>query len=89
MYAIYCAGLLIISRHLLKNYQQLDAWQAWAWLLIVAGAVSNLGERAVFGHVRDWIYVTAYWTGVYNLADGYILAGAALLLALNWRKNQT
>jgi lipoprotein signal peptidase len=44
--------------------------------LILAGAVSNVGERTIFGFVRDWVYI---YTGVFNLADGYIILGIIIL----------
>ena len=56
----------------------------FAWMLIFAGAASNIGERILLGYVRDFIYITFYkWTGVYNAADFYILIGIVILLFVN------
>lgn len=83
MYAIYFIVIAAIIYYLSKNYQQLSNAAALAWLLILAGACCNIGERLILGYVRDWIYITAFhWTGIYNLADGYILLGIALLIIL-------
>jgi lipoprotein signal peptidase len=52
-----------------------------AWVLIFAGAFANVGERIILGYVRDFIYISFFrWTGVYNLADGYIILGIIILI---------
>jgi signal peptidase II len=58
--------------------------------LIVSGAVGNLIDRAVYGHVVDYIYFhTPVWSfAVFNLADVFISVGAfavAMQELLNWR----
>jgi len=47
--------------------------------LVLAGALGNLYDRLVYGHVRDFIdfYVINYPT--FNVADSLICAGVALL----------
>jgi lipoprotein signal peptidase len=56
----------------------------FAWALIVAGAVSNIGERLLLGSVRDYIRLS---TGIFNLADGYILMGMFILLWVSHTPN--
>lgn len=81
IYLIYFAVILGMTYYVLKNYRQFSFLTKLAWVLIFAGAASNIGERIVLGHVRDFIYISFYkWTGVYNLADGYIIVGIILLL---------
>ena len=81
MYLIYAGVLGYAAYYLIKNHQTLFWMQALAWGLILAGALENVIERLVLGYVRDFIYLTAgRFTGIYNLADFYILAGIALLL---------
>jgi signal peptidase II len=50
--------------------------------LIVGGAVGNLVDRAVYGHVIDYIlFHTPVWSfAVFNLADAFITVGAALVI---------
>ncbi len=80
MYAVYAGVLCVSGNYLIKHHRQLSLWQQAGWLLIWAGAFSNIGERIVLGHVRDFIYITLFGlTGIYNLADGYILLGIAVL----------
>lgn len=51
--------------------------------LMLGGAVSNLGERILFGHVIDWIPVPLM-NLQYNLSDVFIALGALLVfLAVN------
>lgn len=77
MYGIYSVILLTIFLYLSKNYYLLPSPSKWAWALIVAGALSNVGERLLTGSVRDFIYI---YHGIFNLADGYIIFGILLLL---------
>ncbi len=61
--------------------------------LIVGGALGNLVDRAVHGHVIDFVQLHAgQWSfAVFNLADSFITVGAGLVLLgefLDWRKGQ-
>jgi signal peptidase II len=54
----------------------------WALALILGGAVGNVIDRVVYGHVVDFIQV--HWKSSYfpafNVADSAISIGAALLI---------
>ncbi len=82
MYAAYAAVIGAIVWHLASSFRGLGRAARAGWTLILAGAVSNVAERAALGYVRDFIYVLH---GIFNVADGYILAGIAILL---WRQNE-
>lgn len=84
MYVIYAAVLGGSIWYVAQRRQALSTRQKLAWLLVWAGALSNIGERLVLGHVRDWIYVLE---GVFNLADGYILLGIVILLLFDPQKS--
>ena len=61
--------------------------------LIVGGAVGNLIDRAVYGHVIDYIlFHTPVWSfAVFNLADAFITVGALLVVAdefFGWRRKR-
>ena len=63
------------------------------FVLIVAGAIGNLIDRSVFGHVVDYIlFHTETWSfAVFNLADAYISVGAALIILqeiIDWRQDR-
>jgi signal peptidase II len=58
--------------------------------LNVGGALGNLIDRAVYGHVIDYVlFHTPVWSfAVFNLADAFITVGAALVILeefLGWR----
>jgi signal peptidase II len=48
-----------------------------AFALVLAGAAGNLIDRGVRGYVVDFIHLS-HWP-VFNVADAFIVAGAALL----------
>ncbi len=50
--------------------------------LIVAGAIGNLIDGFLYGHVIDYIlFYTATWSfAVFNLADSFISVGAVLVI---------
>ncbi|MGF7008534.1 signal peptidase II [Aminobacter sp. BE322] len=61
--------------------------------LIVGGALGNLIDRTVYGHVIDYIlFHTPVWSfAVFNLADVFISAGAACIVLdefLAWRRGR-
>ena len=89
-YLVYAIVLAVMVYYLRKNYRLLSFLQKSAWLLIFTGAILNIGERIFLGYVRDFIYITFYkWTGIYNFADWYIIAGIIILLrAHNNDKNE-
>ncbi|MGD8177223.1 signal peptidase II [Marinimicrobium sp. ARAG 43.8] len=57
-------------------------WEALALALILGGAIGNLYDRVLLGHVVDFIvvhYKEYYWPA-FNIADSAITVGAALLI---------
>ena len=77
-------------------------WLAWrseprqylarlGFALIVGGAIGNLIDRALLGHVVDYIlFHTPQWSfAVFNLADAAITVGAGLVILqelVDWRR---
>jgi signal peptidase II len=58
--------------------------------LIVGGAIGNLIDRVIYGHVIDYIFFhTPVWSfAIFNLADAFITIGAGLVILeelLVWR----
>jgi len=59
--------------------------------LIIGGAIGNMIDRLLFGHVIDYVlFHTPVWSfAVFNLADSLITVGAGLVILeelLVWRK---
>ena len=58
---------------------------AGATVLVIAGALSNLCDRMVYGYVIDYLDLR-YFT-VFNLADTMIVGGAAAIVWLRAKKD--
>jgi signal peptidase II len=80
-------GLLIYA----LRTKVIDRLNVIALGLIFAGGASNLGDRIVYGgYVVDFVQVGVgpLRTGVFNIADMAIMAGAFLLLIDAFRKDR-
>ena len=75
------AVLMMISVYILKG-KQVAPGELWAASLFMSGGVGNLIDRVLLGYVRDFanIGIGPVRTGVFNLADVAITAGAVVLL---------
>ena len=65
----------------------------WGFVLIAGGAVGNLIDRVVLGHVVDYVLLMrGDWSfAVFNLADSFITVGAIMFLAdefLGWGRRK-
>ena len=73
------AALVIVF--LLKRHagQQLFCW---ALALILGGAIGNVIDRMLYGHVIDFLdfYMTGWHFPAFNVADSAICVGAALFI---------
>jgi signal peptidase II len=66
----------------LKRLGPGERWTAFGLALVLGGAVGNLIDRLMFGHVIDFIqlyYRDFYWPA-FNIADSAITLGAAALI---------
>ena len=66
----------------------------FGFALIVGGAVGNLIDRMMHGHVIDYVlFHTPVWSfAVFNLADAFITVGAGLVILdelIVWRRDRT
>lgn len=74
--AAICTYLLIALK---KN--QFGTWGSWGAAAIVGGALGNVIDRLVHGHVVDFLlfYFREHYYPAFNLADSFICIGAFLL----------
>lgn len=66
----------------LSRLKRDEVWQAASLGLIIGGAVGNVIDRILFGHVIDFIhlhYGEHYWPA-FNVADSAIAVGVAIML---------
>ena len=84
--AIVSIVLIVWLARLLKT----EKIMIWALSLILGGAVGNLIDRAIYGHVIDFIQV--HWNEAYfpsfNIADAAITVGTILLLWSTFTEGQ-
>jgi signal peptidase II len=85
-------GVLLIALlvYALRS-KTLDRLAVTALALVFAGGASNLGDRVVYGgYVVDYVQLGIGWlrTGVFNIADMAIMAGAFILLFDAFRKDR-
>ena len=85
--AIVVSGVLVVW---LKRLKPGETWLAIALALVLGGALGNLYDRIVLGHVVDFILV--HWQDrwrfpAFNVADSAITVGA-IMLALDMFKSK-
>jgi len=85
--ALVVSGVLVVW---LKRLGRNETWLAVALALVLGGALGNLYDRIVLGHVVDFILV--HWKNIhhfpaFNLADSAITVGA-VMLALDMFKSK-
>jgi signal peptidase II len=75
----------------LKQLDRTSRWTAISLSLIIGGAVGNLIDRLLFGHVIDFIdlyYGQWHWPA-FNVADSAISIGVVLMLLEAFRGEKT
>jgi lipoprotein signal peptidase len=77
MYVVYGTVIIAISHYVNKNFSRLTSFALFGWTLILAGGLSNVGERIILGSVRDFIPLLG---GTLNLADLFIIAGIIVVI---------
>lgn len=82
LFALISTGVSIALIVWLKRLPRQSAWLACALSLVLGGAIGNLYDRIVHGHVIDFISV--HWQASYfpafNIADSAITIGAIMLI---------
>lgn len=75
----------------LKRLKAHETWLAIALALVLGGAIGNLYDRVVLGHVVDFILVhwkTQWYFPAFNIADSAITVGAVMLVLDMFRGNK-
>ncbi|MBB4818596.1 signal peptidase II [Pseudomonas alcaligenes] len=85
--ALVVSGVLVVW---LKRLKADETWLAIALAMVLGGALGNLYDRVVLGHVVDFILVhwqDRWYFPAFNLADTAITLGA-IMLALDMFKSK-
>ena len=75
-------GLLITLFIIYLYFLSISILEKWSYLLIIAGAVSNIVDRIINGYVLDYLYFhykDFYWPA-FNFADIYITIGVFMII---------
>lgn len=88
LFALIAVGVSVMLVLWLRRLSVAEKWLAWALALVLGGAIGNLYDRIMLGHVVDFILV--HWQGrwffpAFNIADMAISVGA-IMLALDMLK---
>ena len=81
---IFAVGILAMGALAVALYRRRGqvSLELAALLLIAAGAAGNLLDRVFRGYVVDFVHVE-HWP-VFNVADAWLVIGAALMLIAAW-----
>ncbi len=82
LFAAIAALVSVVILFMVRRLTPADRQVAVALLLILGGALGNLTDRLVHGHVVDFLdlhYAGWHWP-IFNLADSAITVGAVLLV---------
>lgn len=85
--AFVICGLLI---HWLRKQPAEQSWNGIAYSFIIGGALGNVFDRLVLGHVVDFLdffWGRAHWPA-FNLADSFIFIGAVMIVLDGLRGNK-
>ncbi|VXB27508.1 prolipoprotein signal peptidase (signal peptidase II) [Pseudomonas sp. 8AS] len=89
-FAAIALGVSAVLVVWMKRLKADETWLAIALALVLGGALGNLYDRIVLGHVVDFILVhwqSQYYFPAFNLADSGITVGA-VMLALDMFKSK-
>ena len=84
-WVIVLVGTIFTIFIVLWMFQISNSLEKWGLLLIITGAVSNLGDRIINDYVLDFIYMhykNFYWPA-FNFADIYITIGVLIIIYEN------
>ena len=88
-FAAVAVGVSVVLVVWLKRLKPEETWLALALAMVLGGALGNLVDRVVFGHVVDFILLHWHQQWYYpaiNVAD-MAITGGAILLALDMFKS--
>lgn len=75
------AIIFFLMSYLMKFIEKKDYKNTFLFSLIIIGAMSNLFDRFIYGHVID--FINLYSLSVINLSDFYIFISIIILIFLN------
>jgi len=92
LFAVIAVGVSVVLVVWLKRLKANETWLAVALALVLGGALGNLYDRVVLGHVVDFILVhwqNRWYFPAFNIADSAITVGAVMLALDMFKGNKT
>ncbi|TBU89813.1 signal peptidase II [Stutzerimonas kirkiae] len=92
LFALIAIGVSAVLVVWLKRLKPGETWTAIALALVLGGALGNLYDRMVLGHVVDFILVhwqNRWYFPAFNLADSAITVGAVMLALDMFKGNKS
>lgn len=90
LFTLIAVAVSVVLVVWLKRLKADETWLAVGLALVLGGALGNLVDRVIFGHVVDFILVhwqSSWYFPAFNIADSAITVGA-ILLALDMFKSK-
>jgi len=87
LFTAIAIGAILLIIYLLKRHAGQRLF-CWALALVLGGAIGNLIDRVIYGHVVDFLdfYVGNWHWPAFNIADCAIVVGAALFIVDELRR---
>jgi len=82
LFALIALAVSVVLLVWLKRLKPTDTWLAIALALVLGGALGNLYDRVMLGHVVDFVLLhwrSQYYFPAFNVADSAISIGAVML----------
>lgn len=75
------AAVVLVGGYIFRRADRLDRTTLAGFALILGGALGNVFDRIVWGHVTDFLdfYIGSYHWPAFNVADSAVVIGSALL----------
>lgn len=92
LFAAIAVGVSAVLVVWLKRLKPSESWLAVALALVLGGALGNLYDRIVLGHVVDFILVhwqNRWYFPAFNIADSAITVGAVMLALDMFKSDKT
>jgi signal peptidase II len=86
IFTILAIIVILLILYYLPRTERNDWWLRVAMAMQFAGAAGNLIDRLAYAHVTDFISVGSF--AIFNVADGSISVGVAVLLLGVWFKER-
>lgn len=92
LFVAIAVGMCVFLLHWMRRTPVRQRWLGMGLALVLGGALGNLFDRIVHGHVVD--FISLHWAGYYfpafNIADTAITLGTLALLAdMLFSRNET